>query len=268
MFASTYLITHSSLILLSSHILPSRWELQMTAKSLKVAPRQVALVTGVPCTLLRMDRSGLYLAVGGSDGIVTVFATETFTRVRYTVNVFTASVTVWINMSFFVKMCGSFCFLSPFSRCKQFWITQYCNKNNVYFIFLFLVCRWVPILATTCLSLVWASHLLPSQSRWVWRQCSRAARQTEDSWWSKWEVSSNIILSLSNGWGLIMVVNAVQMSYSSSRLLDGVQSFHDCCSTPGLCAALPVFHQSVGCARQQQYPPTPLVRNNCCNSQH
>lgn len=54
----------------------------MTAKSLKVAPRQVALVTGVPCTLLRMDRSGLYLAVGGSDGIVTVFATETFTRVR------------------------------------------------------------------------------------------------------------------------------------------------------------------------------------------
>ena len=60
----------------------------MTAKSLKVAPRQVALVTGVPCTLLRMDRSGLYLAVGGSDGIVTVFATETFTRVRLRLNVF------------------------------------------------------------------------------------------------------------------------------------------------------------------------------------
>lgn len=54
----------------------------MTAKALKMAPRQVALVTGVPCTLLKMDRSGLYLAVGGSDGIVTVFATETLTRVR------------------------------------------------------------------------------------------------------------------------------------------------------------------------------------------
>jgi hypothetical protein len=58
-----------------------RWALQNGKSGLKVVPDRVALVTGVPCTLMRMDADGAYLAVGASDGAVTVFATQTFSRV-------------------------------------------------------------------------------------------------------------------------------------------------------------------------------------------
>jgi hypothetical protein len=58
-----------------------RWALQKGKTALKVVPDKVALVTGVPCTLLRMDASGEYLAVGASDGAVTVFATKQLSRV-------------------------------------------------------------------------------------------------------------------------------------------------------------------------------------------
>lgn len=59
-----------------------RWTLQRGKGALKVVPQQVALVTGVPCTLMRMDSAGEFLAVGASDGAVTVFAAETLRRVR------------------------------------------------------------------------------------------------------------------------------------------------------------------------------------------
>lgn len=47
-----------------------------------MVPFKVALVTGVPCTLLRMDLSGDYIAVGASDGQISVFHTEALSRVR------------------------------------------------------------------------------------------------------------------------------------------------------------------------------------------
>lgn len=47
-----------------------------------MVPEKVALVTGVPCTAMSMDSEGEYLAVGASDGAITVFATRTFSRVR------------------------------------------------------------------------------------------------------------------------------------------------------------------------------------------
>jgi hypothetical protein len=59
-----------------------RWALQKGKTALKVVPDKVALVTGVPCTLMRMDASGEYLAVGASDGAVTVFTTKQLSRVR------------------------------------------------------------------------------------------------------------------------------------------------------------------------------------------
>ena len=67
-----------------------RWELRKEqnkgegkskAVTLKVVPAQVALVTGVPCTLLRMDSVGEFIAVGASDGAVTVFNSSDLSRV-------------------------------------------------------------------------------------------------------------------------------------------------------------------------------------------
>ena len=51
--------------------------------ALKVLPHKVALVTGVPCTRMCMDNSGEFLAVGASDGAITVFATQDLRRVSY-----------------------------------------------------------------------------------------------------------------------------------------------------------------------------------------
>ena len=63
-----------------------RWALQKGKAALKVVPEKVALVTGVPCTLMRMDATGDYLAVGASDGAVTVFATKQLSGVSATIS--------------------------------------------------------------------------------------------------------------------------------------------------------------------------------------
>ena len=55
--------------------------------ALKVLPHKVALVTGVPCTRMCMDNSGEFLAVGASDGAITVFATQDLRRVSYSSSV-------------------------------------------------------------------------------------------------------------------------------------------------------------------------------------
>jgi hypothetical protein len=49
-----------------------RWQLEKSKTALKVVPLCVGLASSVPCTRLRIDETGTYLAVGASDGVVAV----------------------------------------------------------------------------------------------------------------------------------------------------------------------------------------------------
>ncbi len=64
-----------------------RWQLVVEAgddqvkESVSLTQKWSKPVSSVPCTRLQMDQSGRFLAVGGSDGAVTVLDTATCSKV-------------------------------------------------------------------------------------------------------------------------------------------------------------------------------------------
>lgn len=96
----------------------------------------MALVTGVPCTLLRMDLTGDYIAVGASDGQISVFHTEALSRVSVRVDMCCGTLSLSFCRCNMLIVCASH-LCEPLSKPNGFALPYSTVRAQLYNTFLF-----------------------------------------------------------------------------------------------------------------------------------